>query len=1114
MPGMTHFLVTHARLTQPDGRPLYAYRTSPDAYRSLLDGLRSALAARRDGGEFPAAFCLYAAETFRREHSGGPWAWQTIFQPLGVPRPAHPQLATWVALGLTWWHRPLLNNPNGRMLLLTIACEGGLPLRLLEQQDADLTRFFRMVLETYYRSGQVGPAAAQTIAGQQVQRLPLSLRQEPVLKLTGELIAGICDLQPLVEGVPDPITWLDAHQDGWRRTLPLRLDDQIAKRLLCGLIARTGELAAETRGQPRWIGELRSAADGWQVARRLDIPESLTATQITRWTGVTPDQPRLRLLLDTARGTEAVAWLTRGDGGQTPRYRREWLKRGGVVRQGLAVRGEHRLLMSDGQHEYPLATLDEDPWGPLPWLFIERASAGHWRWLAEGPARTRAERAMVVVPRGLSPADGTPTDGCTVLGHLTDLDCDVYAISGRVAFCGEGSECYRIDCGADEDSGGHFVLAGQELSLPGQGRRLFLGLPTFDEIDETGRRIDVNGRIEWRQVGDSGPWQPRTSRGQGQLWLRLLAPDGLERCRRQVRVLPRDFAINTIVGLERQPGSIRLSALAAASVDAFQDGRPLPVQRDADSASVLCSSLAGTLPAPVSISLHWPGSSPLLLTLPYPQRGAFFDLEGRPLPLDECIVLDRMAGLRVVIQDPGGGGYWLRIELFGAPFPPVQERLPPLAQGRLDSGLYRWQERITTLLASGGGLEDEVRLTVETSAGRRLAQARVSRFDAILAPDRERSLVRIPADSLARLGDGDAARVRVEMLRLWAPGDEALALAPCPDDPAAWSIPDGLDAGPWWVVARHGDWARFRPLLWSVPVPQDAPTATFTPLSAAIRQAILAMRRVAIKRTLAELASQPDSPDWLLLSQFIELGKIFPPTSLDPLCALVDQPRTLAQALLRADQQGFDGVWSLSAKLPFLWMLLPLEDWRQAAQTWFGWLRGTLADMESGDDLVFDLWQGFRERVTGVRPYWPPLCDWLQEWVFPDRPLSPNSDLNIARSDATRYERLIVVFEKGLMGRHNAEERWPTGSAVMDLMARTDGWMQGFTFANLAGFYRPVRCAPFVAAWLSRHGIKPDASVVYELRLLRAFDREWFDQVYAIALTIELARLPPTPVAP
>jgi hypothetical protein len=138
----------------------------------------------------------------------------------------------------------------------------------------------------------------------------------------------------------------------------------------------------------------------------------------------------------------------------------------------------------------------------------------------------------------------------------------------------------------------------------------------------------------------------------------------------------------------------------------------------------------------------------------------------------------------------------------------------------------------------------------------------------------------------------------------------------------------------------------------------------------------------------------------------------------------------------------------------------------------------------------------------------------LQEWVFPDRPLSPNSDLTIARSDATRYERLIVVFEKGLMGRHNAEERWPTGSAVMDLMARTDGWMQGFTFANLAGFYRPVRCAPFVAAWLSRHGIKPDASVVYELRLLRAFDREWFDQVYAIALTIELARLPPTPVAP
>lgn len=151
----------------------------------------------------------------------------------------------------------------------------------------------------------------------------------------------------------------------------------------------------------------------------------------------------------------------------------------------------------------------------------------------------------------------------------------------------------------------------------------------------------------------------------------------------------------------------------------------------------------------------------------------------------------------------------------------------------------------------------------------------------LLEPDRDRSLVRIPADSLARLSEGGAARVRVGMLRLWAPGDELLALAPCPDDPAAWTIPDELDPGPWWVIARDGDWARFRPLLWSVAAAEGAPTATLTPLAEAIRQPIPVMRQAAINRNLKELACQPDSPDWPLLCQYIDLGKRFPPTSLE-----------------------------------------------------------------------------------------------------------------------------------------------------------------------------------------------------------------------------------------
>jgi hypothetical protein len=67
-----------------------------------------------------------------------------------------------------------------------------------------------------------------------------------------------------------------------------------------------------------------------------------------------------------------------------------------------------------------------------------------------------------------------------------------------------------------------------------------------------------------------------------------------------------------------------------------------------------------------------------------------------------------------------------------------------------------------------------------------------------------------------------------------------------------------------------------------------------------------------------------------------------------------------------------------------------------------------------------------------------------------------------------------------------------------------------FRFALLGEPFRPVRCAPFVAAnaALLASGFL-DGRLVLELRLLRAFDAEWFDTACAFALTLGLAALPP-----
>ena len=83
----------------PDGRPLYAYKWRDAYYERLKTEVRAQLPRALRGREdrcFAAMFCVYAAETFRRRHAGGPWAWETVFAEIGQ---ATPEYQTTLCLG-------------------------------------------------------------------------------------------------------------------------------------------------------------------------------------------------------------------------------------------------------------------------------------------------------------------------------------------------------------------------------------------------------------------------------------------------------------------------------------------------------------------------------------------------------------------------------------------------------------------------------------------------------------------------------------------------------------------------------------------------------------------------------------------------------------------------------------------------------------------------------------------------------------------------------------------------------------------------------------------------------------------------------------------------------
>jgi hypothetical protein len=373
------------------------------------------------------------------------------------------------------------------------------------------------------------------------------------------------------------------------------------------------------------------------------------------------------------------------------------------------------------------------------------------------------------------------------------------------------------------------------------------------------------------------------------------------------------------------------------------------------------------------------------------------------------------------------------------------------------------------------------------------------------------------------------------MFPLWSPKDRAVPLVINLEQFACWSVPNNLEAGTWWIVARDGDWARFRPLLWSVK--NEISNITYeSELVTAIRESNHDRREILLHDVLKKLGENFSHPDWALLFNLIFLSREFPTSSLDVLTHLVSHPQTLALALLKADDESFQCVWSLAQQIPFSWGLLSIHCWKKATQLYFSGLHEVIGGIELPPDFYFDIFQKFRGRTScSGREYWQSLCDWLQEDIFKEKELG-NSPLRLARQYPQILYEKIITDEQELQARHNSEEEWTKSTEI--LYRLKNGFIEEkFQYQHIFNDdFRAVRCAPFVAAKLSIVGVPLDKkllfefedkdkgvewknlrqlypyiitdNLIYELRLIRAFDSEWFDRIYAIALTLELASLP------
>jgi hypothetical protein len=343
------------------------------------------------------------------------------------------------------------------------------------------------------------------------------------------------------------------------------------------------------------------------------------------------------------------------------------------------------------------------------------------------------------------------------------------------------------------------------------------------------------------------------------------------------------------------------------------------------------------------------------------------------------------------------------------------------------------------------------------------------------------------------------------MLPLWEPLTTPINLVR-DEGTSTWRIPEALAPGPWWALGYDGDWPRFRPLLWVVD--GDTALAEDSELIVAIREPVRQTRQARVQALVHGLAANADHPDWPRLFDYLRLTRIYPASALDLFQHLRHVPEAMILALLKSADEEFDLVWSLAEQLPFSWHLVPVTGWLLAAERHFRALHTALTDYDPDWAMVWGMFREFRERVTSRQPFFKSVCDWIGERLFPTRALD-NSELAMARCDESILTAFIQAHEQAFQARHSVEERYPQGPGVIEQTRQSD-YPASFRYERLAQPFRPVRCAPFVAAQMSLQSQQSSEALLFEFRQLRDFDPEWFDNAFALALCLGLARRPVT----
>lgn len=1089
------------------GGPLYSYRLSDQEFQELQALV--AQRAQRTGIEHfdnheAAVFCLYGAEWWRRNFSGGAWSWENILRPVGAELSGSVAvLYPIVRKGLLYWKRKVRTTGSRNIFLVTLAIEGGLPLKLIQRDGLWLRRYFRRLMEQHRDFGQVCGAAE--LARDLAPLLPVSLRHEEIYELAGALVGKVWELQEQLGETRTPIEDLHARRPGWESELPLQVADDVAQELLLGLIRDAAEVRAGRAVRLRVSTWLERRAGGYGLYRGVDLPPRVELGQLRALMGQARSEEDLlaRLHLSAWDACEAI-WpvgvLSRVF--ERDSYVVEPARTDLEVR--LPVEGQVRLKLHVGTSEHgTLQVPGGEALGDLPWVFEAPEGGQPARLLGEGSVSTRRAQVLVALPAGWTLADEEGGSGEEVgaLGGLSGLggtpERMLWRVQGAWTASCNGMSC-RVLTGVAEAVAYQYALRGKTLDVAGLAEPVYLGVPQVWRCAEEGA---------WQRVPER---ELTLSSEQGEVRIQHRAA-GEVKYQVKARVLPEQAQVE--VHPEREgAGRIELSHLRTFRVQC-EPAAGVTCKREylkGQHRHVLRFEATGVPLAEVAVLIDWGTGQPMRLRLPYPAAGAWFvDREGKVLADGAAVALSSLPAIKLNALCPGRvvmvqaamevhDAAELRADLRAR-----RMMLGPLASEgpRVVQSLVPLVEALQPYFAATLEHYTPVVLTAEVN-GKPMRSLRVLRH-----AGKVKRISDEPRRFQVQRNDGTriATPCKVIALPLWDPS----RMSELPLDGESYAPPAERENGPWLVMALNGEY--YGPCLDGVPaakgysVPVGVGPLTLKAVSC---QEESRQRRVLFTQWYRELVENPGHREWSQVLASLKQLHHAPAQWFDQVRSLAENPDAAALAGLYVEAGDFAAFFKGMESLPFSFASMPVASWVRAGNA----RAALLGALPLEGDILALAKASCVQNLAELAPRWlrglRATAELVQHVVLGGAAPQPAEKLW-----AGETSRMLAARQE--LFRGHAHDHWPQWSewqakftsVQQEVSVELRGILEGAKGAAEIGYRMPVMIAPAIAAVASAWGLPLSRRTIFYINVLRHFDPAWFETAHEVMLKLCIAIL-------